>query len=85
MSIDKSLVLKGQLSRRRNVLSRTERLQVLLKDGRWNEGDSVFSLPKVRTLVARRKGKKEKEAEKEVTPTAAASEAAAPTEKTPTG
>lgn len=74
MSIDKSLVLKSQLTRRRSVLSRTERLKVLTDDGRWNEGDSVFGLPKVRTFAARRKVKKEKVEEKEVATTTAAAE-----------
>ena len=83
MSIDKSLVIKSQLLRRRSVLSRIERIQVLLKDGRWNEGDSVFGLPKVRTAAARKKGKKEKE--KEAAPAAATAEAAASAEKTPAG
>lgn len=73
MSIDKSLVLKGQLSRRRSVLSRTERLKVLLEEGRRSEGDSVFGLPKVRTFVPRKKGKKAEE--KEAAPKVAATEA----------
>ena len=84
MSMDRSLVLKSQLTRHRSILSRTERLKVLLGDGRWSEGDSVFGLPKVRTYVARRKVKKEKE--KEAAPAVATAEAAAAlAEATPTG
>lgn len=64
-------------------MSRTERLQVLLKDGRWKEEDSVFGLPKVRTAAARKRGKKEKE--KDAAPAAATAEAAAPAEKTSAG
>jgi small basic protein (TIGR04137 family) len=59
MSIDRSLKVKGALSRHRNVLSRAERLEMLKEQERWNEGGSVLGLPK----VAHRKsaaGKKEK-------------------------
>jgi small basic protein (TIGR04137 family) len=59
MSIDRSLKVKGALSRHRNVLSRGERLEKLKELERWAEGDAVLGLPK----VAHRKsaaGKKEK-------------------------
>ena len=64
MSIDRSLKVKGVLSRHRNVLTRAERIQQLKADERWSEGDSVLGLPK----VAHRKGhagKKSKAAKKE--------------------
>ena len=60
MAVDKSLKTKGSLLRRRNVLSREERLQMLEKDGRWQDGDSVFGLPKV-ALSVRKVRKKTKE------------------------
>ena len=47
MSIDRSLKVKGALSRHRNVLSRGERLAILKDEDRWQEGDSVIGLPKV--------------------------------------
>ncbi len=47
MSIDRSLRIKGALKRHRNVLSREERINVLKKEERWQEGDSVIGLPKV--------------------------------------
>lgn len=47
MSIDRSLRVKGALKRHRNVLSREERINVLKKDERWQEGDKVTGLPKV--------------------------------------
>jgi small basic protein (TIGR04137 family) len=47
MSIDRSLKVKGALSRHRNVLSRGERLQILKDEERWQEGNSVMGLPKV--------------------------------------
>jgi len=64
MSIDRSLKIKGALSRHRNVLSRAERVMKLKDEERWAEGNSVFGLLK----VAHRKshaGKKEKAAPKE--------------------
>ncbi|MCP4258114.1 MAG: small basic protein [Planctomycetes bacterium] len=67
MSIDRSLKIKGALSRHRNVLSRAERVEQLKEEERWSEGDSLLGLPK----VAHRKshaGRKDKDdLEKEVT------------------
>ena len=47
MSIDRSLKVKGTLTRHRNVLSRAERIEQLKEEERWSEGGSVFGLPKV--------------------------------------
>lgn len=47
MSMDRTLKIKDALSRHRNVLSRTERLEQLKEEERWSEGDSVTGLPKV--------------------------------------
>lgn len=47
MSIDRSLKTAGALSRHRNVLSRAERVEQLLEEERWAEGDEVTGLPKV--------------------------------------
>lgn len=79
MSIDKSLITKGKLTRHRNVLTRAERIEVLTNEDLWKDGRSVFGLPKVKTLKVRKKAKVEKEKTEE---------AAAPTgeekkEKTP--
>jgi small basic protein (TIGR04137 family) len=53
----------------RNVLTRVERIAKLKETDRWNEGDSVLGLPKVRvqklTLKKKKKAKKEEEAEEE--------------------
>jgi small basic protein (TIGR04137 family) len=66
MSIDPSLKIKGALSRHRNVLTRAERIERLIDEERWSEGDALLGLPK----VAHRKshaGRKDKEApDKEV-------------------
>lgn len=47
MSVDRSLKVKGALSRHRNVLSREERVKVLKDEERWEDGDKVTGLPKV--------------------------------------
>ena len=57
MSVDKSLKSRNALKRFRSVLTRVERLEKLEEDGRWQEGDSVFSLPKVRTFRPKRRQK----------------------------
>lgn len=73
MSLDRSLKLKSALVRERSVLTRAERLAVLKDQERWNEGDSVFGLPKVRqkrsTIGSKSKASKQ-EAEAEAEPTA---------------
>jgi small basic protein (TIGR04137 family) len=58
MSIDRSLKIKGALSRHRNVLSRAERIEQLKDEEKWAEGDSLLGLPKVahRKSHAGRKG-----------------------------
>lgn len=73
MSIDRSLKVKGALSRHRNVLTRAERIEKLKEQEKWSEEDSLLGLPK----VAHRKshaGRKAKEA-----PAAEAAEAATET------
>lgn len=61
MSIDRSLKTAGALSRHRNVLSRDERIAMLMEEGSWVESDGVTGLPKVgnRKAVAGAKKKKE--------------------------
>lgn len=66
MAVDKSLKTKGQLLRRRNVLSREDRLVTLEREGRWHLGDSIFGLPKVSLRIRKVRGKKKaKEAKPE--------------------
>ncbi|MHC4623929.1 MAG: small basic protein [Planctomycetota bacterium] len=80
MSVDRSLKIKGALSRHRNVLSRAERVERLKDEERWVEGDSVLGLTKVahRKGHAGRKGKAAAAAEK-AAEGAAAPEVAEPT------
>jgi small basic protein (TIGR04137 family) len=78
MSIDKSLRRKNTLQRARNVLTRGERIQTLIKEERWQEGRSPYALPKVRVhRVVIKKAKKAKEEEKPAEGAAAAEAPAA--------
>lgn len=65
MSIDSSLKVKSGLLRQRNVLKRAERIEKLRKAQRWNDGDAVLGLPKVRTQWKQKSRKKKKEEKKE--------------------
>ena len=47
MSLDRSLESANSLVRHRNVLTRTERLEKLTEQEKWNDSKSVFGLPKV--------------------------------------
>jgi small basic protein (TIGR04137 family) len=76
MSIHRSLRFKGKLRRQRNVLTRSERIEKLADEGRWEEGDSIFGLPTTR-IVKVKSGKKKKKEE----PAAAATEVEAPAEE----
>lgn len=80
MSIHKSLVSQGKLKRHRNVLSRTERLDMLSKEGKRKDEDSVFGLAKVRNIKqkVKSKSKKEEAATAEATTEAVSTEATAP-------
>ncbi len=63
MSVHRSLVVKSQLARARNVWTRVERIAKLEEDGRREEEDSIFGLPKVRTRLKVKSGKKKKKEE----------------------
>ncbi len=79
MSIHKSLFIGGALAKQRSVLTRRERLDQLVTEGRWSEGDdSVYGLPKVRTKfkVLTKKQKKAAASDTDAETTAEAAEAA---------
>jgi small basic protein (TIGR04137 family) len=67
MSIHSSLKSSDELAGERNVWTRVERLQALKKVGRWDEGDPVTGLPKVRTRF-KVKSKKQLKAETPAAP-----------------
>jgi small basic protein (TIGR04137 family) len=62
MSIHPSLSASAQNKKQKSVLKRSERIRTMLEKGTWHEGQSVFGLPKIKTV--RIKIKKEKAAEK---------------------
>ena len=72
MSIDRSLKIKGALTRHRNVLTRAERIEQLKDEEKWSEGDPLLGLPKVahRKSHAGRKGKETPDSEAVVEATA---------------
>lgn len=82
MSIHRSLVLREKLRRHRNVLTRSERLQRLIEERKFEDKSSVFGFPKLRNILIRAKKVKKETAETTAagaTPaTAAAPGAAAP-------
>jgi len=66
VTLHKSLKNKDAMKRQRSVLTRAERVAILEDEGRWQEGESVFGLPKVRQFVMKRRhGKAAKKEEGE--------------------
>ena len=78
MTLHKSLVTKNRLVRRRNVLTRDERIEKLKEAGKIKDEDSVYGLPKVKVRKVRKRVKEKKKKEGEV---AEVAEAAETTEK----
>ena len=64
MSVDRSLKVKGSLTRHRNVLTRTERIKMLRDSERFHDGDDPFGLPKVAHRKVTVGGKEKKAAAK---------------------
>ena len=85
MSLDRSLKSTNSLQRHRNVLSRAERIERLVDEDRFEEGQSVFGLPKVanRKAPVGGKSKKEKGEEAGAEEGAASAAADAPKEAPP--
>lgn len=48
MSVHPSLKTKGAVNEKRNVLKRFERVDKLRKEGRFQEGDKSWGLPKTK-------------------------------------
>jgi small basic protein (TIGR04137 family) len=66
MTLDKSLRVRAGTLRNRNVLTRAERIAKLQAADRWDEGDPVLGMPKVRVQkVSLKKKKKVKKQEDE--------------------
>ena len=80
MSLDRSLKAANSLARHRNVLTRAERISQLQDDDRFEDGQSVYGLPKVANRKVPVGGKSRAEKPAEATPeqaTEAADKAAA--------
>ncbi len=58
MTIDKSLKIRAGAIQNRNVLKRAERLAKLKESERWQEGDPILGMPKVRVQKVSLKKKK---------------------------
>ena len=81
MSLDRSLKGKSTLERHRNVLKRSERIDMLEDNDKWSEAkSSVYNLPKVahRKAVAAKKPPKAEAAGATAAVAGAAPAAAAP-------
>jgi len=63
MSLHKSLISQNRLVRRRNVLTREERVAKLKETGKLEDEDSVFGLPKVKVRKVRKRVKMKKQKE----------------------
>ncbi len=48
MSMHASLKVATKIAKKRNVLKRFERIDILTKSGKWKEGDRALGLPKTR-------------------------------------
>lgn len=55
----------GRSKKHKSVLKRLERILRLQKEDKWQEGDSVFGLPKVKVIKLKMKKEKAKAAETE--------------------
>lgn len=82
MSIHSSLRGSGgKTGTRRNVLKRHERVRHLMSKGLWDEGRSVFGLPKIKQQKIKARKAAPKEAAAEQAPAAEATSEAAPPAK----
>lgn len=64
MSIHPSLSGVNKNKKQRSVLKRIERLKLMAEKNEWKESDSVFGLPKIKTVrIKIKKEKTEKAAE----------------------
>lgn len=48
MSLHRSLKASGAIRKKRNVLKRFERIDILKEEGRLKEGEKVWGLPKTK-------------------------------------
>ncbi|MFH1190626.1 MAG: small basic protein [Candidatus Omnitrophota bacterium] len=89
MSIHPSLTISEKDKKARSVLKRIERIRQMQEKGNWKQGDSVYGLPKIKSLrIKIKKEKVEKAAtatEEGAAPAAAGAKGAAPKGAAPKG
>lgn len=77
MSIHPSLAISEKDKKVRSVLKRSERIKLMREKNKWKPGDSVYGLPKLKSLRIKIKKEKVEKAESATgEPTAAAFAAA---------
>jgi len=81
MSIHPSLSSSAKVKKSRSVLKRAERLKILMDKDSWKQGQSIFGLPKIKTIRIKIKKEKAAAAPAEAT-TEATAEAAGETKTT---
>ena len=69
MSQHRSLKSSGKIRKKRNVLKRFERIDILREDGRHSDGSRVWGLPKTKVRHSKA-GSKAKKAAEEAAPAA---------------
>jgi small basic protein (TIGR04137 family) len=66
MTIDKSLKVKKGGVANKSVMTRVERINRLKELGKWEDGNAILGMPKVRVVkISMKKKKKEKTEEKD--------------------
>ena len=63
MPIHPSLTISEKDKKARSVLKRSERIRQMQEKNNWKEGDSVYGLPKIKTLRIKIKKEKAEKAE----------------------
>ena len=63
MSIHPSLTISEKDKKVRSVLKRSERIKQMQEKSKWKQGDSVYGLPKLKTLRIKIKKEKVEKAE----------------------
>lgn len=84
MSIHSSLSASEKSKKLRSVLKRSERLKIMIDKGTWKDGQSVFALPKIKTIRIKIKKEKAAPAAAAGTESAAATPEAAAKKEEPT-
>jgi small basic protein (TIGR04137 family) len=87
MSIHPSLTISEQDKKPRSVLKRSERIRQMMEKSKWKDGDSIYGLPKIKSLKIKIKKEKVEKAADATTAaggtTAGAATAAGAKEKAP--